>query len=128
MAYKSGEIACAVGGAFTYEQRMRIQSTAWSSSGLKAWTRRGKAIAGDLHDEKTTIRKAPARIRSSVRGAVETDGGARICDSQKAAWAQPSDPPPPMTALKSGIVKGYLGPQGLELLDLIKAKRDESKC
>ena len=46
----------------------------------------------------------------------------------KAAWAQPSDPPPPMTALKSGIVNGYLGPQGLELLDLINAMRDESKC
>ncbi len=43
----------------------------------------------------------------------------------KAAWAEPSDPPPPMTALQSGIVKGYLGPQGLELLDLINAMRDE---
>lgn len=44
----------------------------------------------------------------------------------KAAWAQPSDKPP-MTALKSRIVKGYLGPQALEIIDSINAMNEEEK-
>ena len=40
-----------------------------------------EATTKDLYDVKPPIREASARIRSSVRGAVETDGGAGISDS-----------------------------------------------
>ena len=55
----------------------------------------------------------------------------------KAAWAQPSEasarespqsePSPPMTAFKSGLVKGYMGPNALELIDLMNAMNEEEE-
>lgn len=55
----------------------------------------------------------------------------------KAAWAQPSDPSakeppqpepsPPMTAFKSGLVKAYMWPNALELIDSINAMNQEEK-
>ena len=47
-----------------------------------AWTRRGKATVKDLRDVQTTIRETTPRIRSSLRGAAETDGGAGISNSE----------------------------------------------
>ena len=41
-----------------------------------------KAAAKDLRDGKITVGEATARIRSSLRGAAETDGGAGISYSQ----------------------------------------------
>jgi hypothetical protein len=41
-----------------------------------------KAAAKDLRDGKITVGEATTRIRSSLRGAAETDGGAGISNSQ----------------------------------------------